>query len=162
LNKPLKILVYGYGNPGRQDDGVGVQLVKELEEWANKHQMNNVVFESNYQLNIEDAEIIRNFDLVIFADASVEDLPDPVTLTRLDGENELSFTSHAASPGYVVHLCTKLFDITPESYLLHIRGYEWDFKEGLSEKGTASLEMALEMMKGFMNTPSSIKAQSII
>ncbi len=30
----MQILVYGYGNPGRQDDGLGVELVRRLEEWA--------------------------------------------------------------------------------------------------------------------------------
>jgi hydrogenase maturation protease len=147
-------LVYGYGNPGRQDDGLGIQLVKKLEEWSARSAAHQIVFESNYQLNIEDAEIIRNFDLVIFADASMEELDSPVTITRLDGHNELSFTTHAASPGYVVHLCTKLFDKQPRSFLLHIKGYEWNFQEGLSGKAIENLGMALEMMKKYLTEPS--------
>jgi hydrogenase maturation protease len=154
LAEPVKILVYGYGNPGRQDDGLGIQLVKELEEWSAGSVEKHVVFETNYQLNIEDAETIRNFDLVIFADASMEELDSPVTLTRLDGINELSFTTHAASPGYVVHLCNKLFGAHPRSYLLHIRGYEWDFREGLTAQAGANLHLALEMMKSYINDPS--------
>ena len=27
------ILIYGYGNPGRQDDGLGPTLVDALETW---------------------------------------------------------------------------------------------------------------------------------
>ena len=30
----LPILIYGCGNPGRQDDGLGPALVAELEAWA--------------------------------------------------------------------------------------------------------------------------------
>jgi len=29
-----KTLIYGYGNPGRQDDAIGIMLVEKLEHWA--------------------------------------------------------------------------------------------------------------------------------
>ena len=50
-----KILVYGYGNPGRQDDGLGVALVEELEQWVATEKIPGLDFDSNYQLNAEDA-----------------------------------------------------------------------------------------------------------
>ena len=36
-----KILLYGYGNPGRQDDGLGVLLVEELEKWSKINQIDS-------------------------------------------------------------------------------------------------------------------------
>jgi hydrogenase maturation protease len=157
LNKELKILVYGYGNPGRQDDGLGIKLVNELEQWASQAKLHNIRFESNYQLNIEDAEIIRGYDLVIFADASLEEIEEEVTITRLDGDNQLTFTTHAASPGYIVHLCQNLFGVKPDSYLVHIRGYEWEFFEGLSLKAQENLKTAMEMMKEYLTRPQTIE-----
>ena len=50
-----KILVYGYGNPGRQDDGLGISLVEMIEDWKNKKKLSYIETDSNYQLNIEDA-----------------------------------------------------------------------------------------------------------
>ena len=32
----MRILIYGYGNPGRQDDGLGIRLSEELENWAHQ------------------------------------------------------------------------------------------------------------------------------
>ena len=106
------------------DDGLGVSLASEIGNWARRNNIANVHTDTNYQLNIEDAEIIRDFEIVVFADASTEEVKENVLLTRLDGNNELTFTTHAASPGYVVHLCNHLFGCKPEAYLLHIKGYE--------------------------------------
>ena len=148
----MQILIYGYGNPGRQDDGLGVALVQQLESWAVERGAVNLAFENNYQLNIEDAEAISHQDLVIFADASEEDIED-FCLTEVDGQGKLSFTTHAASPGYVVKLCRDLFDETPRVFLLHIKGYAWDFREGLSERAQENLENALAYMKNILKDP---------
>ena len=72
----MQILIYGYGNPGREDDGLGIELVNKLEGWAAENQLSDIEFDNNYQLNIEDAEVISQKDLVIFADASEEEIED--------------------------------------------------------------------------------------
>ncbi|MEE8441655.1 MAG: hypothetical protein V3S41_08045 [Spirochaetia bacterium] len=70
----MKILIYGIGNPGRQDDGLGALLVEEIQRAVGSttptgadHEFS---FDANYQLNIEDAEAISRHDIVVFADAS--------------------------------------------------------------------------------------------
>jgi hydrogenase maturation protease len=145
----FKILIYGYGNPGREDDGLGNELVKRLEAWAVENALTGVEFDSNYQLNIEDAEIISEKDLVIFADASTEDIEDYV-LTEVTGESDVSFTTHAASPGYIVKLCQDLFTKCPKVYLLHIKGYQWEFREGLSEQAENNLRKAFSFIKEYL------------
>lgn len=143
------ILIYGYGNPGREDDGLGIELVKELEAWAKDSGLNGLSFDSNYQLNIEDADLISDKDLVVFADASTEDIGDFI-LTEVTGEADVSFTTHAASPGYIKKLCEELFGKKPEVFLLHIKGYQWEFKEGLSENAGKNLEKATAFMKEYL------------
>lgn len=145
----FKILVYGYGNPGREDDGLGYELVKRLEEWSAAEEMTGIEFDCNYQLNIEDAEKISGKDLVIFVDASTEDIEDYL-LTEVTGERDVSFTTHAASPGYIVKLCQELFEKVPKVYLLHIKGYQWEFKEGLSEKAENNLTKAYSYIKEYL------------
>lgn len=142
----FQILVYGFGNPGRRDDGLGPELVRILEEWAKLENIPGVDFESNYQLNIEDAEIISRYDLVIFADATVEAIAD-FKLTELTGENGVTYTTHAASPGYIVRLCDELFGRKPKAFLLHMRGFDWDFRAGLTRKALKSLAGAVDFVK---------------
>lgn len=147
-----KILIYGYGNPGRQDDGLGNAFVQRLEEWVNNEQITGFEFDSNYQLNIEDAANIAGKDLVIFVDASEEDIEDFI-LTPIDESAKVTFTTHAASPGYIVNLCREMYNGAPDSYLLHIKGYEWEFREGLSERAILNLEKALESMQAQLKYP---------
>ncbi|MEZ5196186.1 MAG: hypothetical protein R2764_07255 [Bacteroidales bacterium] len=147
-----KILIYGYGNPGRQDDGLGNAFVEMFESWVQEQNLEGFEFDSNYQLNIEDAAEVADKDLVIFADASIEDIEDFI-LTPVDAATQVAFTTHAASPGYIVGLCKKLYNRIPPTYLLHIKGYEWDFKEGLTEKAKQNLKGSFEAMKEKLQNP---------
>lgn len=149
----FQILVYGYGNPGRRDDGLGPELVNILEEWAKKENIAGIAFDSNYQLNIEDAEIISRYDIVIFADASMEEIGD-FRLTRLTGESGVTYTTHAASPGYIVRLCDELFNRRPKAFLLHIKGFEWEFRDGLSVKARENLNAAANFVRQGLVRPA--------
>ena len=151
----MEILIYGYGNPGRQDDGLGIAATQKLEAWASENQITGIEFDSNYQLNIEDADAIARKDLVIFADASEEDIED-FCLSRVDGSNKVSFTTHAASPGYIVRLCKDLFQKEPLVLMLHIKGYEWAFKEGLSERAMENLDRAFGYMQTLLTDPEKV------
>lgn len=142
-----RILIYAYGNPGRQDDGLGNRFVEELEKWIIKKNIPAVELESNYQLNIEDSITIAAKDTVIFVDASNEDIEDIHFSVVEPSEGRSEFTTHAASPSFILALCIQLYNKHPKTYLLQIRGYEWAFKEGLSEKAEKNLKKALEFMK---------------
>ena len=141
-----KILIYGYGNPGRQDDGLGNSFVDKLEKWVDEKKLKGYEFDSNYQLNIEDAAAVAENELVIFVDASTEEIENFI-LTPVDASTNVAFTSHAASPGYIVSLCREIYNKIPATYLLHIKGYEWAFKDGLSNKAMENMENALVYLK---------------
>ena len=136
-----KILIYGYGNPGRQDDGLGILLTEKLEEWATENSYGFLDFDSNYQLNIEDALKISEYDMVIFADASVEDLSD-FAITRVEPCQKTEFTMHAMTPGFVLHLCHSLYNKYPKTYLVHLKGFEFDFLGELTDQANENLNRA--------------------
>jgi len=144
--KTIKTLIYAYGNPGRRDDGLGCAFVNKLKVWINNQKLEGFEFDCNYQLNIEDAHNISEMDLVIFVDASMEDIDDYI-LTKVDKSSNISFTSHEASPGYIYYLCRELFNKNPATYLFHIKGYDWKFKEGLTEKAKRNLSSSLVFIK---------------
>ncbi|QQS50190.1 MAG: hydrogenase maturation protease [Bacteroidota bacterium] len=141
-----KILVYGYGNPGRQDDGLGILLAEHIEDWAKKHQYNSVFTDTNYQLNIEDAYDLNQFDIVIYADASLEEV-DQFKLEILEPNMNAGFSMHAVSPGYILGLCQSIYESIPKAYLLHIKGYEWEFMAGLSTQAKENLHKACLFME---------------
>lgn len=139
-NAHPKILIFGFGNPGRQDDGLGIALVDHLQQLDLPH----CTFEQNYQLNAEDSLLISEYETVIFADASVA--VESVALTEIEPSHEIGFTTHSMHPASVVALCNELYGKFPKCYLLEMRGFEWEMKEGLSEEAEVVLQMALDAM----------------
>lgn len=143
-----KVLIYGYGNPGRQDDALANELVQLMEHWIGEQQLLNVDVDSNYQLNIEDAELISHYDLVYFVDASIEPDLDDVAISEVQpSDAKVEFTMHAVSPAYVVDLCQKIYHKKPEAYLVHIKGYAWDFMEAMTEEAHHNLQKAFSLLK---------------
>jgi Ni,Fe-hydrogenase maturation factor len=81
-------------------------------------------------------------------DASEEAIEDIDFSLVEPSEGRSEFTTHSASPAFVLALCIQIYNKHPKTYLLQIRGYEWDFKEGLSEKAEKNLKKALEFVEG--------------
>lgn len=149
----MKILIYGYGNPGRQDDALGNELIEKLEKWTAENHIQNVDLDSNYQLNIEDAEAISGYDFVIFVDASEEPIND-LKFTRVNSSDaKIEFSMHAVSTSYVLDLCEKMYNKTPKTYLLHIKGYEWEFQEPMTVKSLENLEKAFDVVTKIILNP---------
>lgn len=155
-----KILLYGYGNPGRQDDGLGNAFIELISEWIQEMGYTHIQTDSNYQLNIEDAMLLAENDIVIFIDASEEPLDDYLLTTVCMDNARIEFTNHAVSAEAVYFLCHSLYNKNPEVYLFHIKGCEWEFKEELSALASENLYKAVEYIKNLLPEPSSIKEKA--
>ena len=132
------VLFIGYGNPGRRDDGLGPCLAERVEQLG----IPGVTVDSDYQLTVEDAETVARHDVVIFADASVSGT-EPFYFRRVAPRGVPGFSSHGVEPEEVLALSEALFGARPETYVLGIRGYEFDsFGEGLSSNAAANLARA--------------------
>ncbi len=154
-NSKPGILIYGYGNPGREDDGLGNAFVEAIHSWVEKNKLTNIELDSNYQLNIEDADIMAKNDIVLFVDATEEPIDNFCVSTVEPSDSRVEFTMHAVSPAFVLDLCQKIYGKNPQTYLLHIKGYQWDFKEELSPDGEKNLNKALEFIKPLLSNPDS-------
>ncbi len=143
-----KVLVYGYGNPGRQDDGVGVELAMIIEK-----ECPNIQADYNYQLNVEDSLRIAEFDAVIFIDASL-DAVEPFEFMKIQPSHDITFTTHSMLPNSVLSLCQELYGGCPDAFVLAVRGYEFDFAEGLSPRASRNFSKAYDFLKGLLLEPS--------
>ena len=132
-------LIYGIGNIGRQDDGLGWEFIDWLEANGYAAKAEKVKF---YQLNLEDADLISHKQRVLFIDAS-KDLTLPhFRLTQPQPKMDFSFTSHAMSIETVMATCLQCFDRCPEVHILAIRGYEWELQQGLTANAKINLALA--------------------
>jgi hydrogenase maturation protease len=115
-----RVLVLGYGNPAREDDGLGPLVALRIDKLG----LEGVDVDSDYQLTVEDAAAVAEHDAVVFVDASV-DGPEPFSWTRVDPVAEDAFTTHALTAGRVLGLARELFGALGEAYQLGVRGYSF-------------------------------------
>ena len=147
--KDETLLIYGIGNPGRQDDGLGIRLIEKLEKLGLPQ---TVHLDSNYQLNVEDALTLSHFDWVVFLDASVDvHTPKPYLLSRLEPAQEWCFSTHAMRPQSVLSLCHDLYGKKPHAFLLAIPGYQWELSEEMSDCARENLEHTFQFLSSVLS-----------
>lgn len=111
-------------------------------------------------MNIEDAEACSRYESVVFVDASLE-AAEPFTFTELNPAPEVAVTTHEMRPGAVLALCEELYGRRPRAYVLAIKGYAWELREGLSAKAEENLAAALEfLVKWLRADPAAGSAKS--
>jgi hydrogenase maturation protease len=144
-----KILLIGYGNPGRLDDGLGPAVAAAMEKLGLPY----VTVESDYQLTVEDASQIAEHDVVIFCDAAVAG-PEPFDFFELQPKkDDVSFSTHSIDPESVLGLAYTLFQAETKAFALAIRGYDFnEFGEKLSAKAQDNLIDAFKFLEKVLKT----------
>jgi len=133
-------LVYGIGNVGRQDDGLGWAAIDWLEAASLCPQAE---LQRHYQLHLEDADLISRKERVLFIDATRDETVASFRLERAEAKLDLSFASHAISIPSVMATCRQCFGRVPDVHVLAIRGYAWGLDIGLSAGAQRNLELAI-------------------
>lgn len=137
-----RVLLIGYGNPGRLDDGLGPACAAAM---AARH-VPGVEVDAAYQLQVEDAATIAGHDVVVFADASV-DGAGPFDFRPVHPMASIDYSSHALEPPAVLALAQSLFGAKARGFTLAIRGYEFnEFGERLSPGAQANLSAAVAFL----------------
>lgn len=130
-----KILLIGIGNNCRGDDGLGWKFAELVESMD----LDFIVCEFRYQLQVEDAALASEYDVVYFVDATYEKLQDGFELRPCIALQEESFSTHAQSPGAILQLTNNLYKKFPEAFILAISGEEWGLQTSLSKVAEKNL-----------------------
>ncbi len=138
MKKLNNTLIIGIGNNTRQDDGLGWEFLTLLEE--DGFTANHLV--CKYQLMVEDAELISEFDAVIFVDACKSEMENGFAFEQIYPAEEVSFSTHSVPPNQILNLCETLYAKNPTAYLMKIHGYNWDIGVGLSKLAKSNLNNA--------------------
>ena len=140
------VLVLGYGNPGRQDDGLGCAAAEAV---ANLR-LAGVRASADYQLAIDHAYDASECAAVIFVDASRSAAEPYSVVPVLPSADLTTFASHDVRPELIVGLCRRVYGRSPDARLIGIRGYAFGFDEGLSARAQANLEAALAYIRAVL------------
>ena len=175
----MKILVLGYGTPGRADDALGPLLIEELErrraalvgtapavrgggaqaahyaatsgatQTASPAVAPAVDLAWSYELAADHAYDLSRHDLTIFVDAARRQA-QAVRLRSIRPSRSVTFSTHAMTPASVLALARELYRAKSEVHLLTIRGYRWGLREGLSPGAAANLAAAVKLVEGIL------------
>jgi Ni,Fe-hydrogenase maturation factor len=148
------ILIFGTGNPSRQDDCLGIEFSDCIEKWIMEEKL-DIDVDCNYQLNIEDATNIAPYKLVIFVDGSKEDINNFI-ISKIEPSQTVEVLSHSCSPATVIYLCSELFDCQPEAFLLHIKGFGWELNKPPTPGAIQNLNLAIQFLKDTLTPDSSL------
>jgi hydrogenase maturation protease len=137
-----RVLVFGIGNPAREDDGLGPAAANIIEQTA----IPGVTVDADYQLTVEGAAQVAEYDAVVYIDASVDGI-EPFSFSVVEPERENSFSSHSVRPPGVVALARDLFNAYTDTYILGIRGYSFEmFTETMTVKAQENLRYSVEFL----------------
>lgn len=132
------LLIVGYGNTLRSDDGVGPKVA----EAVGALRLPGVRTMVCQQLSPEHAEPISQARSVIFVDAAV-DSPAQVQFRKLEPCDSVQLMAHAANPRTMLALARDVFGHAPEAWWLTISADEFGFGENLSGHTEAAFHEAL-------------------
>jgi hydrogenase maturation protease len=149
-----QVQVIGFGNPLREDDGLGWQAVGNLAEkpWSSE-----VRLETRHQLTPELAETLSKADLVIFIDARADAAPGRLSCEPMyPARGREGGFSHQLDIPSLLACAEDLFGRAPRAFLLSVGASSFGFGETLSKPVQAALPALLEEVERLLATAGHI------
>jgi hydrogenase maturation protease len=140
--KGAQLLVIGYGNELRRDDGVSVKVANALAEWN----VPDIEAIGCHQLTPELAERIASAAYVVFVDAALGP-GDVVRCREVEPDENSQVMTHATDPSSLMALAKQAFGRCPPASWLTIPVQDVGFGEELSPLAHQGLKIALEKIR---------------
>jgi len=140
-----RMLIIGYGNPLRADDGVGWQAAWRLGEllWDKP-----IEILALHQLTPELAEPISRADLIIFIDASLQGQPGSWKCERLAFNSTLANAlAHHFTPRSLLGYAQAIFDVSPLALVVSVTGESFAYCEQLTPRVEAALPQVIKHVR---------------
>ena len=139
---PAGLLVIGYGNTLRSDDGVGPRVADAVAALV----LPGVRALNCPLLTPELADPVSQARVAVFVDAAV-DAPREVQLRELAPADTSQIMAHSASPQTLLALARDVFGHAPEAWLLTIPAENIGIGEELSAFTRRGFDTAVEKIK---------------
>ncbi len=158
---PTPLLVIGYGNMDRQDDGVAWHVLASTAQnlkiefppepgEAVCADNGQVEFIFQLQLTPELAETIAQRKAVFFVDAHTGNIPEELQIVKISAGFQKSPFTHHMTPETALSMAEMIYHRAPDAYLCSVRGYEFLFSTKLSERTAALAQEAASQLTGLI------------
>ena len=150
----IPVLLLGWGNPGREDDGLGPACIEAFA----RRDLPQVHCEQDYQLQIEHAADVARAELVIFVDAARYG-PAPFFVERVTPREQVAFTTHALDAESVLAVAADVFGARVPAWRIGIRGTRFDgLRERLSAEARDNLAHAIAFLEETLHATDPVPA----
>jgi hydrogenase maturation protease len=140
-----RILIVGYGNPLKSDDGLGWRAAEEIVRQLPSPEIKVMRV---HQLLPEIAEEASRAELAIFIDARTGEPAGEIGCEELTNEAGARSTySHELSASTIVQLARELYGRSPRAYLLTVSGECFEDGETLSPAAQAAVPKLIARVK---------------
>jgi hydrogenase maturation protease len=146
-----RLLVIGYGNTLRSDDGVGQRVALEIE----RLRLPGVATLTCDLLTPELADPVSRAGTVIFVDAAI-DLPREVQLRPLAPADSSQLMAHAADPRTLLALARDVFGHAPRAWWLTVPAENMEIGDQLSPFAQKGAELAIREVLRIAGAPDSL------
>lgn len=145
------ILIFAIGNESRGDDALAPLLLRDLASWLPAEGLSvQVELLEDFQLQIEHAADLVGRGLVLFMDAGM-DTPAPYSFSRIYPDDGHTLFSHAIAPQAVLATYVLVYkESPPPSFLLCLRGEQFELGAALSPAAKNRLEAAMDFMQSLL------------
>lgn len=126
-----RVLVIGYGNPLRQDDGVGLRVAELLAAGPLPAAVEVL---AAHQLTVELAEPLSRAERALFIDCRCGNRPGAFALEPAEAVGGPVSLSHHLQPGALLTAAREWYGRAPHAEVLAVAGAEFGFGEGLSRE----------------------------
>ncbi len=142
-----RILVIGFGNTLRNDDGAGYKVAELISK-----NFLNITTVTSHDLKPEYAELIAHHQVVFFIDASIDCnelvIEEITTIPNSEIQN-----SHHLNPIQLISLSKKLFRQVPKNiFIVKLPAINLDFGEKLSQPTQKAMESFLNWFEKFQKS----------
>ncbi|SPE23474.1 Ni,Fe-hydrogenase maturation factor (hox operon) [Acidobacteriia bacterium SbA2] len=142
-----KVLIIGYGNPLRSDDGFGWQASRMIARELTGHIADVITC---HQLTPELAEPLSQSSHVVFIDADAEGEPGQIHWREVRPEAPSSSAlTHTCSPAGLLSSAARLYGRCPQAVAVTVTAQSFEFGDSLSPVVAAALPKVVERVLQF-------------
>lgn len=141
-----RVLVIGYGNTLRGDDGAGSRAAEQLAR-----EVPTITTRIVHQLTPELAEAVAEATLVFFIDAQVESTA--LILRTIQPSPDLLPQTHFLTPEALIALSREVYGKNPRcAYYIGIPAFDMSFSEFLSKRTADAVNEAVKEVKKILSS----------
>ena len=150
ISQTPRVVVLGWGNITRSDDGLGPLLLERVRS----AQLRHVTVVEDFQLQIEHALDLQGHGLALFADAAIGS-PAPFNFMQTAPLAGVTISSHSLAPEAVLDIYQRVIGETPPpAFVLSVAGEDFSVGDCLSPAAAQRLELAWDFLLQLLQSPS--------